>query len=256
MNRLRNAFEDRKAFIAYLTAGDPGLDTTKELILTMEQTGADIIEIGIPYKNIPTGLTDIVESNKRALDAGTTVEDIFNMILGLTKKIRVPVVVLAYLETIKEYGISRFMRKCKECNISGLVVPDLKSSQQSEISRDCDLFGVDLISVIHPGSREEIATIAKTSKGFIYCEASLEEVDKNAKIDFREMVAIIRANANVPCVMGFGITTLDQAKDMATISDGVVIVNGIVRTVGQYDKECIAPVREYVRAMRAALRQA
>ncbi len=256
MNKLRNAFEDRKAFIAYLTAGDPDLDTTKELILTMEKTGADIIEIGMPYESIPTELTDLVESNQRALDAGTTVEDIFNMILGLTKRIRVPLVVLAYLETIKEYGISRFMRKCKECNIAGLVVPDLESSQEREITRDCDLFGVDLISIIHPGSRDEIAAIAKRAKGFIYCESSLEEINMNGKTDFREMVAIIRGNANVPCVMGFGIMTLDQAKDMATISDGVVIVNGIVRAVGEYGKECITPVREYVRAMRAALRHA
>ncbi len=256
MNKIRNAFEDRKAFIAYLTAGDPDLETTKELILTMEQTGVDVIEIGIPSENIPVELSELQESNRRGIEAGTTAEDVFNMILSLNKTVRVPLVVLAYLDTIREYGISRFMRKCKECSVEGLIVPDLVYEERNEISRDCDLFGVDLLSIIHPSSRDEIATIAKKAKGFIYCESSPEKLGQDNEVDYSEMVAIIRGNGKVPCAMGFGITTPDQAKNLARIGDGVVIASGILRTIEEYGKNCVVPVREYIRTMKAALRQA
>ncbi len=256
MNRVRNAFEDRKAFIAYLTAGDPDINTTKRLITAMEQGGVDLVEIGIPYGNLSIGLPDLESSNKRALDAGTKVDDVFDMILEIRKMVRIPMIVSAHLETIKEYGISRFMRKCKECNIDGLLVPDLVYEERNIISRDCDLFGVDLISVVTPGSRERISTIAKRAKGFVYCEHSEETLGKKDDIDFREMVAIIRANANVPCAMGFGITTPDQAKEMARIADGVVIGNGILHVTAEYGNDCVRPVTDYVRTMKSALRQA
>ncbi len=256
MDRIRNAFEDRKAFIAYLTAGDPDLSTTRQLILAMEQTGVDMVKIGMPYENISVESDDIKSSNKRAIDAGIKTEDVFEMIKSIRKSVRIPMIILAYLETIKEYGISRFMRKCKEVDIDGLVVPNLVFEERKEISRDCDLFGVRLISVVNPSPRDRIASIAKGAKGFVYCEADKLRNEKDNQIDHREIVATIRANANVPCAMGFGVNTPDQAKTMARISDGVVIGSGIVKAIALYGKDCIRPVTEYVRTMKAALRQA
>ncbi len=256
MRKIKDAFEGKKAFIAYLTAGDPDIETTKELILSMERSGVDMIEIGIPSDKVPEELADLMKSNMKGLESGVSVDDIFTMAATLSKTVRAPLLILAYLDTIKEYGISRFMRKCKECSVAGLVVPNLVFDEKKEIAKDCDLFGVDLISVVRPGSREEIAAVAKNAKGFVYCETSLEEIGKDSKSDFREMVAMVRANASVPCVMGFGIHTPDQAKDMARIADGVIIGSGIIKATTEYGKDCVGPVTDYVRTVKDAIRQA
>ena len=256
MKRIRNAFEDRKAFIAYLTAGDPDLDTTKQLIGTMVQTGVDLIVLGMPQEDTPEQLPDLKESMMRALEAETKTEDVFNMIAGLNRSIRIPMILFTFLRTIKEYGISRFMRRCKECGINGLIVPDLVCEEKNEISRDCNLFGISLIAMVNPGSKERIASLAKTAKGFVYCESSKEELGKNNNIDYSEMVAVVRAHANVPCAMGFGISTPDQAREMAKIADGVLIANGILLVLKQYGKNCIKPMADYVRTIKSALREA
>ena len=256
MRKIRNAFEDRKSFIAYLTAGDPDIETTRQLIVAMEQAGVNLVEIGIPCANLSIGIEDVIESNRRALEAETTVDDVFNMISGLDKTVRIPMILVVYLDTIKDYGISRFMRKCKECNINGIVVPDLAYEDRTVISRDCDLFGVTLISVVTPSSRDRIAAISKQAKGFVYCESGKYVVEDQVQIDFREIVATVRANASVPCALGFGITTPYQAKEMAQIADGVVIGTGIIRVTAQYGKDCIRPVTDYVRTIKTALNQA
>lgn len=255
MRRIKDAFEDKKTCIAYLTAGDPDIETTKELILSMEQVGVDIIEIGIPSDSIPENLVELKRSNSNGLKSGVSADDIFTMVETLSKTIRTPLLILAYLDSIKEYGITRFMRKCKECSVAGLVIPDLIMDETNEIIKDCNLFGVELITVVRPGTREQIAAAVKKAKGFVYCEAPLEEMHTETQSDFSEMVAIVRSNASVPCVLGFGIHTPDEAKRMARISDGVVIGKGIVKATIEYGQDCVRPVTDYVRTIRAAIRQ-
>lgn len=256
MKRIRNAFEDKKAFIAYVTAGDPDIDTTKQIIMTMDQEGVDMIDIGLPYEGSSTMESDLCQSNHRALEAGTITEDVFQMIGDLRNNIRVPFVLQTHTKTIENYGISKFMRKCKEYGIEGIIVTDLKYEEKSAIARDSELFGVNLIPVVTHDTRERMAAIAKKAKGFVYCEAVFGNTDKDEKVDYREIAAIVRSNTNIPCVMGFGITTVDQAKELARISDGVVICNGIIRATAEYGKDCIRPVTDYIRTMKAALRQA
>lgn len=256
MKRIRNAFEDKKAFIAYVTAGDPDLDTTKQIILTMDQSGVDMIDIGFPYDCSKKIESDLCQSIQRALSGGTTTEGVFQMISELRQSVRAPFVLQAHTKTIEDYGISKFMRKCKEFGIEGIIIPDLEYVEKTAISRDSDLFGVDLIPVLAPDTRERMAAIAKKAKGFVYCDATFGNTNKDGKVDLREIAAIVRSNTSIPCVMGFGITTIDQAKELARISDGVVISNGIVKATAEYGKDCIRPITDYVRTMKSALRQA
>ena len=255
MNRISKAFEKNKAFIAFVTGGDPDLDTTEALIPQMAQAGADLIEIGIPFSDpIAEGVV-IQAADERALKAGTTTDKLFDMVRRVRKKTEVPLVFMTYINPIYTYGAEKFMKRCVECGIDGIIVPDVPFEEREEISAICESAGIKLISMIAPTSKGRICMIAKQAKGFLYCVSSLGVTGVRSQIttNIGEMVQQVKAVSDIPCAVGFGIATPQQAQEMASCSDGAIVGSAIVKIVAKYGKECIKPVCDYVQEMKDAV---
>lgn len=255
MSRIEKAFQNKKAFIPFVTGGDPTLDVTEQLLYAMEDAGADLIEIGLPFSDpIAEGVV-IQEANERALAAGCTTDKLFEMVRRARQRVTVPMVFLTYLNPIYTYGKEKFMKRCVECGIDGIIVPDMPFEEKDELSGACEEYGVDLISLIAPTSMERIRTIAKEAKGYIYCVSSLgvTGVRSEIKTDIAGMVKLVREVTDVPCAVGFGISTPEQAQKMAGLSDGAIVGSAIVKMVAQYGADCVPHVAEYVKAMKEAV---
>lgn len=258
MSRISQAFSDHKAFIAFVTAGDPNLDTTEQLLYAMEEAGADLIEIGIPFSDPVAEGVVIQEANERALSAGCTTDKIFDLVAKARKKVTVPLVFLTYINPIYTYGKERFMKKCKECGIDGIIIPDVPYEEREEVSGVMKQYGIERISMIAPTSKERIAMIAKEAEGFVYCVSSLgvTGVRSNITSDIDGMISIVRKSTNVPCAIGFGIATPEQAKVMAGKADGAIVGSAIVKLVAAGKENCVDTVADYVRKMKAAVLEA
>jgi tryptophan synthase alpha chain len=255
MNKITNVFSNGKAFIAFLTAGDPTLETTERLIPAMEQAGADLIEIGIPFSDpIAEGPT-IQGADRRALESGTTTDRIFEMVRRVTKSVTIPLVFMSYINPIFTYGAERFVKECKNSGIAGLIVPDLPFEEKGELLPICEKYDVTLISMIAPTSHERIAEIAAQAEGFVYCVSSLgvTGVRSNITTDIGEMVSLVKSAADIPCAVGFGISTPEQARTIAEKADGVIVGSAIVKIIAQYGADSVAPVSQYVRSMKQAI---
>lgn len=255
MNRIKEAFHNKKAFMPFVTGGDPTLDITEQLLYAMEEAGADLIEIGIPFSDpIAEGVV-IQEANERALKAGFTADKLFDMIRRARQRVTVPMVFLTYLNPIYTYGKEKFMKRCEECGIDGIIVPDMPFEEKRELSDVCEKYGVDIISLIAPTSNERIRMIAGEAKGYIYCVSSLgvTGVRNEIKTDIAGMVKLVRETTEVPCAVGFGISTPEQARKMAELSDGAIVGSAIVKIIAEYGEDCVPHVTEYVRTMKGAL---
>ncbi len=258
MSRIKHAFENKKAFIAFVTGGDPDLETTEALIPQMARAGADIIEIGIPFSDpIAEGVV-IQQADERALRAQTTTDKLFDMVKRVRGQVDVPLVFMTYINPIYTYGTEKFMKKCAECGIDGVIVPDVPFEERQEIKEACDAQGVELISMIAPTSKERINMIAKEARGFLYCVSSLgvTGVRNNITSNIREMVRQVKKVSDIPCAVGFGISTPKQAREMAAVSDGAIVGSAIVKIIAKYGKNCISPVCDYIREMKAAVEAA
>lgn len=257
MSRIEQAFQNGKAFISFVTGGDPDLEMTKELLIAMEQAGADLIEIGVPFSDpIAEGVV-IQEANERALAAGCTTDKLFDMVKEARQTVTVPLVYLTYANPIYTYGAERFMKRCVECGIDGLIIPDIPFEEKQEFDGICERYGIDMISLIAPTSKERIAMIAKEARGFLYIVSSLgvTGVRSEIKTDIAEMVSLAKKASNIPCAVGFGISTPEQAAKMAGMSDGAIVGSAIVRLVGKYGKNSVKEVYEYVKTMKEAVRK-
>lgn len=258
MSNIRKAFENGKAFIAFVTGGDPDLETTERILYSMEEAGADLIEIGIPFSDpIAEGVV-IQEANERALLAGCTTDKLFDTVKKAREKVKVPIVYLTYANAVVKYGKDKFMKRCTECGIDGLIVPDIPFEEKAELADVCEAHGVDLISMIAPTSHERIKMIAKEAKGFVYCVSSMgvTGVRSEIKTDIGSMVKLVKEVNDIPCAIGFGIATPKQAEKMAALSDGAIVGSAIVKLVAKYGKDAPEYVGEYVKSMKAAVRKA
>lgn len=258
MTDIKKAFENGKAFIPFVTAGDPDLDTTRELILAMQEAGADLIELGIPFSDPVAEGVVIQRANERALAAGCTIDRIFDMLRSLNGDVHVPLVFLTYINPIVVYGAEKFMRHCQETGISGVIIPDLPYEEKGEISDVCHTYGISLISLIAPTSHERIRMIAKEAEGFLYIVSSMgvTGVRSEIKSDIASMVAAAKEVSQVPCAVGFGISTPQQAQEMAQKADGAIVGSAIVKLVEQHGKDSRQPVAAYVKSMKDAVRKA
>ncbi len=258
MSRIENAFKDKKAFIPFVTGGDPDLSVTEQLLYAMEEAGADLIEVGIPFSDPIAEGPVIQAANERALKAGCTTDKLFDTIKKARQKVSVPIVFLTYLNPIFTYGKARFMERCVECGIDGIIVPDMPFEEKDELADVCEEYGIQIISLIAPTSKERITTIAKAAQGYIYCVSSfgVTGVRNEIKTDIASMVKMVREVTDVPCAVGFGIAVPEQAKKMASVSDGAIVGSAIVKIVAQYGTECVPHVKEYVRSMKAAVDEA
>ena len=254
-NRISNAFNGKKAFIAFITGGDPDIETTEKLVLAMEEAGADVIEIGIPFSDPVAEGPVIQEADKRALAGGCTTDKLFDMVERLRMKTNIPLLFMTYINPIYVYGKERFVSKCKENGIDGVIVPDLPFEEKDELAEICDANDVFLISMIAPTSGERIGKISREAKGFLYCVSSLGVTGMRDRIDndIAQMIRDVKKISSVPCAVGFGISAPEQARDMAAISDGVIVGSAIVRIVSEFGRESIEPVKQFIQEMKGMM---
>ncbi|SFU70240.1 tryptophan synthase subunit alpha [Butyrivibrio sp. INlla21] len=255
MSNIKKAFENGKAFIAFITCGDPDLETTKKAVIEACNNGADLIELGIPFSD-PTAEGPVIQgANVRALAGGVTTDKIFDLVIELRKEVSTPMVFMTYVNVVFSYGAERFISKCKEIGIDGLILPDLPFEEKDEFEPVCEKYDVDLISLIAPTSENRIAMIAKEAKGFIYIVSSLGVTGTRSEIktDLESIVKVVRENTDVPCAIGFGISTPEQAAKMSAVSDGAIVGSAIVKLLEKYGKDAPKYVGEYVHSMKAAM---
>lgn len=255
--RISDAFKNRKAFISFITCGDPSLETTEELLLAMEQGGVDLIELGIPFSD-PTAEGPVIQgANIRALSGGVTTDKIFDMVRRVRPKLTVPLAFMTYANVVFSYGIERFAKTCAEIGVSGIILPDVPFEEKHEFSDIFEANGVDFISLVTPVSNERISMIAKEAGGFVYCVSSLGVTGTRDRIttDVSAMTSRVKAVTDVPAAVGFGISTPEQAALMAKSADGIIIGSAIVRIVEKYGKDAAPHVLEFTKSVRAALDQ-
>ena len=254
--RIAEAFANGKAFIPFLTCGDPSLEVTEQLIYAMEEAGADLIELGIPFSD-PTAEGPVIQAaNVRALSGGVTTDKIFDMVKRLRQNTKIPMVFMTYANVVFSYGTERFIQKAASLGMDGLILPDVPFEEKEEFDSVCKKYGLDLISLIAPTSHERITQIAKEAEGFVYCVSSLGVTGMRSTIttDIGAMVQLVKAAKDIPCAVGFGISTPEQAAAMAAKSDGAIVGSAIVKLCGQYKEACVPYVTEYVKSMKDAVR--
>lgn len=256
MSKIKRAFVRGKAFIAFVTAGDPSIEKTEEFILTMAENGADLIEIGIPFSDPVAEGETIQRANIRALDNGVTTDKIFAMVENARKKTDVPFVFLTYINPVFTYGVERFFTRCSEAGIDGIIIPDLPFEEKGEVRAATRRTGVEMISLIAPTSAQRIGMIADAAEGFVYLVSSLGVTGVRSEIttDLESIVAIIRKNTKVPIAVGFGISEPEQAAQISRYADGVIVGSAIVKIIEEHGVDAAAPLGAYVKQMKEAVR--
>ena len=254
MTKIHKAFENGKAFIPFITCGDPDLETTKEIVKAAAENGADLIELGIPFSD-PTAEGPVIQgANIRALKGGVNTDKIFDLVRELRKEITIPLVFMTYANVVFSYDADKFIKTCSEVGIDGLILPDIPFEEKEEFLPICHKYDVALISLIASTSDKRVGMIAKEAEGFIYLVSSLGVTGVRSEInsDLSSIVKVIRENTDVPCAIGFGISTPQQAHDMAALSDGAIVGSAIIKIIEKYGKDAPKYVGEYVRSMKDA----
>ena len=253
--RIADAFQNGKAFIPFVTCGDPDLETTAAIVRAMAANGADLIELGIPFSD-PTAEGPVIQgANIRALAGGVTTDKVFDLVREVRRDVTVPMVFMTYANVVYSYGAEKFIATCKDVGIQGLILPDIPFEEKEEFLDLCHTYGVDLVSLVAPTSADRIAMIAREAEGFLYIVSSLGVTGTRTEIstDLDSIVKVVRENTDTPCAIGFGISTPEQCAKMGAIADGAIVGSAIVKLVAQYGKDAAGPVGEYVRSMKEAL---
>ncbi|MEE0965697.1 MAG: tryptophan synthase subunit alpha [Bacilli bacterium] len=253
MSRIKEAFENKKAFIGFLTAGDPSLEKTEEFIIEMEKAGASLIEIGIPFSDPIAEGPVIQDANVRALSVqgGCTTDDVFKMIERVRKHVKVPLVFLTYLNPVFKYGYDTFCKRCKEVGVDGFIIPDMPFEEKSELLPIAKQYDLDLITLVAPTSKDRIQMITKEATGYIYLVSSMgvTGVRNEISTEIEEIVQSIRAVSHTPIAVGFGISTPEQASQYSQMSDGVIVGSAIVKIIAQYGDNAGKHIYQYVKSM-------
>jgi tryptophan synthase alpha chain len=255
MNRIPSAFTHKKAFIGFVTGGDPTIEASEQIILEMIAAGADLIEIGIPFSDPIAEGPVIQEANIRALKAGASTARIFELAEKIRKKSEVPLVFLTYLNPVFHYGYENFFARMQEVGVDGIIIPDLPYEEKGEVVTFAEKYDIDVITLVAPTSKQRIAEIARSASGFIYVVSSLGVTGVRSEIttDLGEIISTVRSVTNVPVAVGFGIHTPAQATEIAAIADGVIVGSAIVKIVAEYGEKATDKVYEYVQEMKAGL---
>ena len=256
MNKLKKVFANGKAFIPFITAGDPTLEITRQLVVEMAEAGADLIELGVPFSDPVAEGPVIQAADNRALSAGTTTDKIFVMVRRIRETCQVPIALMTYINPIFTYGTERFMKNCREADIAAVIVPDMPFEEKDEFKPFCLKYDMTLIPMIAPTSHNRIRMIASEAEGFIYCVSSMGVTGVRQEIgnSVPDMIKLVKEVKDIPCAIGFGISTPEQAAKMAAVADGVIVGSAIVKIVEQYGSECVPHVTEYVRRMIKAIK--
>ena len=255
MSNIKKAFENGKAFIAFITCGDPDLETTAAAVRAAAVNGADLIELGIPFSDPVAEGSVIQAADLRALQGGVTTDKIIRMVEELRKEVDIPLVFMTYANVVFSYGVEKFITACENIGIDGLILPDVPFEEKEEFRDICKKHSIDFISFVAPTSEKRIAMIAKEAEGFLYIVSSLgvTGVRSEIKTNLVSIVEVVRQNTDVPCAIGFGISSPQQAISMAEISDGVIVGSAIVKLFEKYGKAAPEYLGEYVKSMKKAI---
>ena len=255
MNRIGDAFKNKKAFVAYLMAGDPDLVTSAEYILTAQKAGADLIEIGIPFSD-PVAEGEVIEAaGLRALAAGTRLDGVFDMVESIKDQMHIPIVFMTYLNPVYVYGYERFFAKCANIGICGIIIPDMPFEEQEEAKDVAKKYEVEVVTLVAPTSEQRIKEIACHAEGFIYLVSSMGVTGVRSEIttDLSFIIAEIRKSTDIPVATGFGISTPEQAEHYATVADGVIVGSAIVSIIARHGRNAHQNLHEYIHAMKSVL---
>ena len=255
MSRVEQVFAKGKALIPFITAGDPDLETTEKLVLAMARAGADLIELGIPFSD-PVAEGPVIQlASERALQAGATTDKILALVSRVRTESDVPLAFMTYINPVFAYGIDRFMHDSREAGVDALIIPDLPFEEREEIIPYCSQYGIELISMIAPTSQERIKMIAREARGFVYCVSSLgvTGVREQISTEAENMVAMVKAVQDIPCAVGFGISSPEQAQQISQTADGVIVGSAIMQIVEQFGVESVSPVAAFVREMKQSI---
>ena len=255
MSKIAAAFQNGKAFIPFVTCGDPDLETTGRIVREMEKAGADLIELGIPFSD-PTAEGPVIQAaNERALAAGTTTDKVFDMVAEVRRDVTIPMVFMTYANVVFSYGTERFLDRCVDVGIQGIILPDVPYEEKADFEPQCAARGLSLVSMVAPTSESRISMIASEARGFVYVVSSLGVTGVRSSIttDVGAMTSLIRQSTDVPCAIGFGISTPEQARAMAAHADGIIIGSAIVKLLAQHGRSAAGPVGEYARSIKAAI---
>ena len=240
MNRIVEKFnylkkKNEKAFIPFVTAGDPDLDTTLELVLALEKAGADIIEIGIPYSDPMADGPVIQASSARALSSGTKISSIMNKVKEIRVKTQIPLIYLLYYNSIFKYDSIKFFEECKEVGIDGLIIPDLPLEERAEVIEIADKYDICIIPLVAPTSKGRIKAITNLGKGFVYCVSVNGVTGTRQKLntDIKEYMDLISSYTNMPKALGFGISNAKMAKDYAPYCQAIIVGSAIIKLVAE-----------------------
>ncbi len=253
MKKIADAFQNDTAFIAFITCGDPDLDTTKELIYALERGGTDLIELGIPFSDPTAEGETIQNANMRALAGGVSTEKIFKMLE--TVEVNIPLVFMTYANVVYHYGIEKFAQRCSEVGISGLILPDIPYEEKEEFAPLCQKHGVDFVSFVAPTSEQRIAMIAKESRGFVYCVSSLgvTGVRSEISVDVPSVVAQVKSATDTPVAVGFGISTPEQGAKIGQYADGIIVGSALVKIIEKEGKNAPPLIEAFAKEMKDAL---
>ncbi len=255
MSRIQEAFDNKKAFIGFITAGDPSIDASKRFVCEMARAGADLIEIGIPFSDPVAEGPVIQNADLRALRAGTDTEKVFELAQYAVENTDKPIVFMTYLNPVFKYGYDRFFEKCQKIGVGGIIIPDMPFEEKAEAQSVAEKYGVDVISLIAPTSHDRIKSIAADASGFIYLVSSLGVTGVRSKIetDIEGMIKSIKSVTDVPVAVGFGVSTPEQAQNISRFADGVIVGSAIVRIIEQYGENAAEHVYDYVHKMKKAI---
>ena len=254
--KIKNAFADGKAFIPFITCGYPDLETTAACVREMVKSGANLIELGIPFSDPTAEGVVIQEANLKALQGGVTTDKIFDFVKDLRREVEVPLIFMTYANVIFGYGAEKFISTCANIGIDGIILPDLPFEEKVEFLPVCRNYGVDLISMIAPTSENRIAEISRDAEGFLYIVSSLGVTGVRSEIttDLAPMIKIVRDNTKIPCAIGFGISTPEQAYNMSKLADGVIVGSAIIKILKKHGKDSAPYIGDYVKSIVAAIR--
>ncbi|MBR2255444.1 MAG: tryptophan synthase subunit alpha [Candidatus Methanomethylophilaceae archaeon] len=255
MTEISDAFSHGKALIVFVTCGDPDLETTEDVIRSLAANGVDLIELGIPFSD-PTAEGPVIQrANTRALAGGVTTDKIFDMVGRVRKDVSVPMVFMTYANVVFSYGAERFAARCEELGVQGAILPDVPYEEKGDFAPVFEEHGLVLVSMVAPTSSDRISMISSDAKGFIYVVSSLgvTGVRKQITTDVGAITDVIHRSTDVPCAIGFGISSPEQAKAMSVYADGVIVGSAVIRILEEHGRRSAAPVGAFVRSLKDAI---
>jgi len=255
MNRIEATFiklkqEGKKAHISFLTAGDPSIEKSFDLVKALVKGGSDIVEIGVPYSDPLADGPVIQAAANRALKGGVTVDQVFELVKKIRTEEDVPLVFLMYVNTLIVYGKEKFIANCVEAGVDGLIIADLPYEEQEEVLPLMQVNNVELIPLVAPTSKDRVAKITASSKGFVYCVSSMGVTGRDSQFysGIDAYIANVRSQTDLPLAIGFGISNNEDVKRFEKIADGVIVGTAIVKQIEESNGDPVV-VEKFVKAL-------